>query len=1083
MKKIILLISVMLFSCFAKADGGWYGDKVRSSSNLIWTVSTTPPVIYAGDWLEGEIWLWYQDDPGLGAQFVYTINDWATTQYDLFSRGTVSGNDSRYSNEGSAIGPWETGTQVKYKIQCWHDWYGDDFYTTEASFTVQAINPPQFCSAIHDATDPDTRINLEWEKNSEGFGVMIVRKLKSQEWTEPVQGVAYSVSDNLGDGVVIYNSNGTSYANTGLNASREYDYRFYSVNNNYYSDGVSVSSYTSFANGTGVVGDPYLVGTAADLNIIRYHIDPVELIYFSQTADIDLTDYSTGTGWAPIENFKGIYNGQGHTISNLTIDTNTGGDVGLFSNLETGKITDLGLLNVDITGGYRVGALAGSVSSMTEPTGIMVENCYSTGTVTGYGAGYVGGLVGYLNSEMITCYSSCDIDNTVVANTHQYVGGLAGGTYKKITSCYATGSVSAPELYYNCLGGLVGIAGGANIENCFSTGFINYYGIDLTYAFTGGLAGRMEGVSFNVNSFYDQETSGQTGMIGDGGKTTAEMKTMATFTEAGWNFTSTGVWAMNGTTNNGYPFLRIQGDDPGYYWLGETSSDWSVASNWSEGVVPDELSNVIIINATNDAVATNVDVKSITIEPVGKLTVSGTMTLDGGNSGLILKSNADGCGSLIHSGSVSATVQSYLTKYLDQQDDMYHFLSSPVAAQPISPQFSDPPNNATSDFYKFDEASYMWINFRSGDGTEINPAFESNFTVGRGYLVAYPVDVTKTFSGVLNSGTLATGTGLPALTNAGSTDPGWNLIGNPYPSAIDWDNVVVSQYSDLENAVYVYDNASSTYYSYVDGVGSLTDGIIPAMQGFFVHADGPAPALTLENADRVHSGTSQYKKSVTENLVHLKITGNNRFDETYIRFTDMATSGFDRSYDAYKLTGGSAVPTFYTTAGEARLSVNSLPLSYLNGSVPLSVAAGAEAVYTITLAGNSLPSETKVILEDTKTGVVQPMNTQSEYTFNAAPGDDADRFLLRFVSTVGIDTPTETPDILTFLRDGELVVQGILTTSEIRLLNAQGQVMLIKQASGSGMDKMQCNHLSAGIYLINVVSNSGSVTRKIFINH
>ncbi|KAF0195769.1 MAG: hypothetical protein FD166_2735, partial [Bacteroidetes bacterium] len=647
MKKIILLFSVMLFSCIVKADGGWYGDKVRSSSNLTWTVSTSPPVIYAGDWLEGEIWLWYQNDPSLGAQFVYTIDDWTTTQYDLFSRGAVSGNDSRYSNEGSAIGPWEMGTQVKYKIQCWHDWYGDDFFTTEASFTVQAINPPGFCSAIHDLTFPSSRINLEWEKNTEDDGVMIVRKRKSEDWTEPVQGIAYSVSENLGDGVVIYNGNGTTYTNTGLNASTEYDYRFYSNNNNYYSDGVNVSTYTSFANGTGVEGDPYQVGTAADLNIVRYHNSMMETVYFSQTADIDLTGFSTGTGWTPIENFRGVYNGQGHTISNLTINISAGGDVGLFSSINAGKVSDLGLLNVAIQGGDNVGALAGKVSIGTEPTGIMVENCYSTGTVTGYGAGYVGGLVGNLNSEMTRCYSSCDVDNTVVASSHQYLGGLVGANSKKISNCYAMGNVAAPELYYNCLGGLTGIAASANIENCFATGYIDYYGVDLTYAFTGGLAGRMEGMSFNVNSFYDQETSGQTGMIGDGGKTTAEMKTITTFTEAGWDLTSTGVWAMNGSTNDGYPFLRIQGDDPGYYWLGETSTDWTVASNWSEGVVPDELSTVIITNATNDAVATDVDVKSITIEPVGKLTVSGTMTLDGGNSGLTIKSNASGCGSLI----------------------------------------------------------------------------------------------------------------------------------------------------------------------------------------------------------------------------------------------------------------------------------------------------------------------------------------------------------------------------------------------------------------------------------------------------
>ena len=76
---------------------------------------------------------------------------------------------------------------------------------------------------------------------------MIVRKLSSATWTEPTQGTTYAIGDLIGSGTVIYNSNGTSYSNTELLSSTAYDYKFYSVNNNYYSSGVVASTKTSTA--------------------------------------------------------------------------------------------------------------------------------------------------------------------------------------------------------------------------------------------------------------------------------------------------------------------------------------------------------------------------------------------------------------------------------------------------------------------------------------------------------------------------------------------------------------------------------------------------------------------------------------------------------------------------------------------------------------------------------------------------------------------------------------------------------------------------------------------------------------------
>jgi hypothetical protein len=112
-----------------------------------------------------------------------------------------------------------------------------------------------------------------------------------------------------------------------------------------------------------------------------------------------------------------------------------------------------------------------------------------------------------------------------------------------ISNCYATGAVSGG---YCVAGGLAGKNGaGATITNCYSAGAVSaeYH--------AGGLVG--SNYSTLTASFWDTETSGQSASDGGTGKTTAEMKTQSTFTDAGWDFADT--WEM---PTDSYPRLRWQ---------------------------------------------------------------------------------------------------------------------------------------------------------------------------------------------------------------------------------------------------------------------------------------------------------------------------------------------------------------------------------------------------------------------------------------------------------------------------------------------------------------------------------------------
>jgi hypothetical protein len=311
---------------------------------------------------------------------------------------------------------------------------------------------------------------------------------------------------------------------------------------------------------------------------------------------------------------------------------------------------------------------------------------------------------------------------------------------------------------------------------------------------------------------------------------------------------------------------------------------------------------------------------------------------------------------------------------------------------------------------------------------------------------------------------------------------GWNLMGNPYASAIDWNLVAAGQYANMDNAVYVRDNTKDAYKSYVAGVGDLIDGIIPAMQGFFVHANAASPTLYLENTDRVHAA-SFYKSSPVENVVRLKVSGNERYDETFVRFTDAASTAFDGQLDAYKMYGGSSVPTFYSVAGSDKLSINSLPMSSMEGTVPLAVEAGASATYTLNLVDNTLPVATYVTLEDKKSGILQRLNDNPAYTFTAAPGEEPNRFVLHFKDATSVPDPTAKETFTVTQSNGNLnIVTPRSANAEIRVTNMLGQVVLRGKTNGNALTSLNSNTLQNGVYVVSLVSGSKVVSTRIVVS-
>jgi hypothetical protein len=126
----------------------------------------------------------------------------------------------------------------------WHD--GDGAGYISSFYTVSALTNPASILIATNTANPDSKIDLSWEKWN-GKSVMVVRGT-DETWVAPTNGDAYAQgSTALGGDIVVYNGGDTNCTDTNLTASTTYYYRFYTVNNDYYSGGTTVNESTASA--------------------------------------------------------------------------------------------------------------------------------------------------------------------------------------------------------------------------------------------------------------------------------------------------------------------------------------------------------------------------------------------------------------------------------------------------------------------------------------------------------------------------------------------------------------------------------------------------------------------------------------------------------------------------------------------------------------------------------------------------------------------------------------------------------------------------------------------------------------------
>jgi hypothetical protein len=283
-----------------------------------------------------------------------------------------------------------------------------------------------------------------------------------------------------------------------------------------------------------------------------------------------------------------------------------------------------------------------------------------------------------------------------------------------------------------------------------------------------------------------------------------------------------------------------------------------------------------------------------------------------------------------------------------------------------------------------------------------------NLTVGRGYGIKQGGNTKITYRGTANTGTItssATNTHTSVFTPAGNN--GWNLVSNPYPSAITIDemggnpNPLNDMPAGFDKQIQFYITGNSTltgsYQTYNVAINGAAD--IALGQGFWVRVTTPGttPAWTLGQGHRTTSSPTYFDVNPQiESHLKVNVSGNGFADLSNIYFVNGAESGLD-IYDGNKWSSATGQPTLYTKAGEEVMGINSLPSLSETMVVPMGLTPGANGNFTFTFEDiASFPQTAMIYLEDLKLGTMNNLRDNATYEFAANLNDNPDRFMLHF---------------------------------------------------------------------------------------
>jgi len=506
-------------------------------------------------------------------------------------------------------------------------------------------------------------------------------------------------------------------------------------------------------------------------------------------------------------------------------------------------------------------------------------------------------------------------------------------------------------------------------------------------------------------------------------------------------------------------------------WTGMTNSNWNFILNWYNGI-PDIESNAIIPGngidnfpiVEHNGKCRNLFLNAgseITIEPTGSLTVGRNITFES-------PENDNTPGSLIDLGELIVNGNSTYERFLDI--NRWWYLTSPVS-------------NATSQVFDAEDSAnhkvYFW-NEPNGNYNQIyddtTNLFGGENPIMTGYAVKFKdADKTLNFTGDINSGEIS-------YTLSRTTDEykeGFNLIGNPYPSAVDWDHASWTK-TNIDAGIYFRSNGAFHYY--VDNVSIPDPGssIIPAMQAFWVRVSQGFSEGTIacNNNVRVHNDKVFYKEK-SNNLLRIHVSSEGKKDEIVLCLKNKASRNFDSETDAYKLFS-SNLPGIYSVSDDnIELAINSQPLFEDLLTIPIYVKTNQGAEHKLEFSGIDSFDENYEIKLIPAENVNYAISNDFEYNF--IPETGLKQFLIKIIDKSNVTISSFDPDNFKIIQHNkEIIIKNLIDcNSKFDIYTIAGKKM--KSGIINAHNETTVSIFDSGIYFINIISPTGISNKKILI--
>ncbi|WKL44906.1 GEVED domain-containing protein [Flavobacterium sp. ZE23DGlu08] len=573
------------------------------------------------------------------------------------------------------------------------------------------------------------------------------------------------------------------------------------------------------------------------------------------------------------------------------------------------------------------------------------------------------------------------------------------------------------------------------------------------------------------------------------------------------------------------------------------TTDWNNANNWKPVGIP-TADNCVIIPSTSiipiipnpGALAKNLTVKStgnlelsigsnLTVTDFVKVETNGIFNIKN-KASLIQKNETN-----TNTGTINVEKT---TSPFEKYD--YTYWSTPVTSTTISTTF---PTWRTDYAFEFKPSNFL-DEYDSETGAKTPDGFDDDendwlyaatMTSGKGYIImgpttgTFPKSESVVFNGVVNNGVVNT----KIFNTPGTpTDDDWNLVGNPYPSAISADAFINANSNSIDATLYFWTHkqdisisnpgpdllnfSSDDYamYNLSGGIGTSgsfigtteqlnkPSGNIASCQSFFVESKVDNVDLIFNNTMRLGTTNTQFYKTLPINIkdeerdrLWLNMENSDGiFSQQLIGYFTNTTNDYDNGYDGLLNDGGNYV-NFYSFINEDSYKIQGRETFNNNDQVRLgyfSAVAGSFNINIDSKEGVFKDSKTNIYLEDKELNIIHDLK-KAPYVFNTEIGEFKDRFSLRYTDkTLGVkDVIYENSIQVVFTRSNNVlnITNGSNenTVVNVSLFNIQGKLMSKWDVSEKEQTsiKIPIQNKTSGVYIVKLKTTKGNINKKIII--